>query len=748
MIVKLTSDELSPIEMSVLARWNIKPTLMGVPGVANVAIWGQRERQLQVQVDPAQLKAQGLTLDQIIKTTGEALWFSPLSFLESSKPGTGGWIDTPNQRLGIRHILPITTAEDLAKVSVVDNESLLLGDVATVVEDHQPLIGDAILGDGQGLLLVIEKFPEENALEVTRQVEETIEGLKPGMTGITFDSTIFRPANYIETTISNLSSALIIGAVLVVILFFLLTNWRAALISLIAIPLSLVVAALVLQLWGVTFNTMIFAGLVVALAVIIDDAVVDVEKIAQRLYKHRQDGSDKSARAIIFEASLKMRGAVGYATAIVLLVVVPALFLDGLAGAFSQALVFSYIVAILASFLVALTATPALSLFLMGNGSGGGQSPLTSMLQGLYNGLLSWSVRAPMAAIAIALIVTVIGLAVLPFLRTSLVPTFKETSLVIPWEGAPGTSRPAMTRITSQAMSELRAIPGVANVGSHVGRAITGDQVVGVNEGEIWVSIDPAANYDATVRDIQAVIAGYPGLNREVQTYLPNKMGEVLRENGDTVTVRIFGHEIDVLREKAEEIRQIVAGVNGVSAATVQSITDMPQLEIEVDLEKAQAHNLTPGDVRRTATTLLSGLEVGALFEESKVFEVVVWGVPEVRNSLSDIQELLIDTPSGNQVALGEVAEVRMVPAPTVIERDAVSRFIDVTATVSGASLESVAANIDNSLNSVSFPFEYHAEVLNDSLESQAAQRRLLGITVAALIGIFLVLQAAFRGWA
>jgi Cu/Ag efflux pump CusA len=243
------------------------------------------------------------------------------------------------------------------------------------------------------------------------------------------------------------------------------------------------------------------------------------------------------------------------------------------------------------------------------------------------------------------------------------------------------------------------------------------------------------------------VISGYPGLARDVHTYLPEKMGEVLMEDNNTVTVRIFGHELDVLRDKAQEVRQVIAGVDGVVTAQVEGLIDRPQLEIEVDLVKAQAHGLSPGDVRRTAATLLSGLEVGALFEESKVFEVVVWGVPEVRNSLTDVKELLIDTPGGEQVTLGEVADVRIVPAPTIIERDAVSRFIDVTANVSGRALDAVAADIDNRLDQVVFPLEYHAEVLNDVVDQQAAQRQLSGLILAAAIGIFLLLQAAFRSW-
>jgi multidrug efflux pump subunit AcrB len=284
MIVGLSSSDLSPIQMGVLARWNIKPRLLGVDGVANVAVWGQRERQLQVLVDPEQLQAKGVTLQQIIESTGEALWVSPLSFLESSSPGTAGWIDTPNQRLGLRHVLPIITPEDLAKISLSDSKELRLGDVASVVEDHQPLIGDAVVNNGPGLMLVIEKFPGANTLEVTRDVEAALEALRPGLGNITIDSTIFRPANYIEQATGNLTTALLIGAVLALLaLFLLMWNWRTAAICLLVIPLSLVAATFVLYLRGATFNIMLLAGLVIALAAIIDDAIVDVEHIARRL---------------------------------------------------------------------------------------------------------------------------------------------------------------------------------------------------------------------------------------------------------------------------------------------------------------------------------------------------------------------------------------------------------------------------------------------------------------------------------
>src|SRR2546421_3172427 len=294
MIVGLSSQQVSAIEMSVLARWTIRPALLSVPGVANVAIWGMRDRQLQVQIDPAKLRANHGTLDQIGSTTGNALWVSPLSFLNASTPGSGGWIDGPQQRLEVRHILPISSPNDLAQVNV-EGTKLRLGDVANVVEDHQPLIGDDVLNNGSGLLLVIEKFPGANTLDVTRGVEAKLTELQPGLSGIQIDTGIFRPASFIELAIYNLTRSLLIGFLLMaLVLFALHYHWRVTLISLVAIPMSLLAAGLVLSLLGATLNMLVLAGLVIAVGIVVDDAIIDVENIVRRLRQHHREGSDRS----------------------------------------------------------------------------------------------------------------------------------------------------------------------------------------------------------------------------------------------------------------------------------------------------------------------------------------------------------------------------------------------------------------------------------------------------------------------
>ena len=754
MMVRVTSEDVSPIEMSVLARWTIRPRLMGVPGVANVAIFGQRERQLQVQVDPERLRNEDVTLAQVIERTGNALWFSPLTFLEASTPGSGGFIDTPNQRLGIQHLLPIETAEDLAQITLAGQSgtALRLGDVATVVEDHQPLIGDAVDPEEQGLLLVIEKFPEANTVEVTRGVEDALATLGPGLAGIEFDTTVFRPATLIETETNNLGMALLLGLIFIVLLiagFFF--DWRTALISAAAIPLSLIVAVLVLHLRGETFNTLVFAGLVIALGIIIDDVITVVDTIKRRLGQHRRAGSEASTARIILDASAEARGPIIYATLIILLAAVPIFylgFMGGLASEFFRPLALSYALAVLVSTVVAMTVTPVLALLLFERGSGGlKESPVVNWLQRSYGSGLSRIVRTPNWTYIAVGAAVVIGLAVIPALGQSMRPEFEERDLLISWDGAPGTSRPEMSRISALASEELRSIPGVRDVGAHVGRAITSDQVVEINSGELWVSIDPAADYDATLASIQTVVNGYPGLSHELRTYSDKRIGEVLTGTSHDIVMRLYGPDLGVLRQKSEEVFEVFSATKGVVNANIDIQPKQPQVEVEVDLAKAQQYGLTPGDVRRSASTLISGIEVGNLFEEQKVFEVMVIGVPQTRHSLESVRQLLIDTPNGEQIPLSDVADVRVVPNLMSVKHDAVSRYIDVTANVAGRDMSSVVGDIEAGLAAVSFPREYHTELLGEFAERQGAQQRLLGFGIAAAIGIFLLLQAAFSSW-
>ena len=747
MMVGVESSNVSAIQMSLLARWTIVPRLMGIPGVANVAIWGQRDRQLQVQVDPERLRDNDVSLLQILETTGNALWVSPLTFVEASTPGTGGFIDTPNQRLGVQHLSPITTAEDLAKIRLEDTpgRNLLLGDVASVVEDHQPLIGDAVLNGENGLLLVVEKFRGADTLEVTRAVEAAIDSMRPGMTGLQFDETVYRPASYVERSIDNLAVSLVAGAALLLLaLLALFFQWRTALIGLVAIPLSLLSALLVLRALGESFNAMIVAGLVAALLLIIDDAIGDIDRISRRLQSEREEPSGKSTAALVLESILAVRGAAFYATLVVALAAVPLFFFNGVYGAFLPSIVVAYLVAIGVSMAVALVVTPALCLLLLAPSSRERRgSPILGRVQRGYEITLARIVdKVRLAYLGVA-VLAVAAVATTPFLSQSLLPTLNETELLIGWDGPAGTSLPEMNRITTLASKELRSIEGVRNVGAHVGRAVTADQAVGINSGEIWVSIDPEADQSSTLAAVKNVVAGYPGLFREVETFSEQRVHDVLAGVEEDIVVRLYGEDLGVLNNKAAEVKSALASIEGLSGERVLTPPVEPTLEIETKLDAAEQYGIKPGDVRRTAATLLSGITVGSLFEQQKVFDVVVNGTPATRNSLSAVEQLLIDTPTGH-VRMTDVADVRIVPSPGVIRREGVSRYVDISASVQGRGISGAAQDVERALQQIQFPLETHPAVL--TAEGQPLGR-LLGLALGAAIGILLLLQVAFGSW-
>lgn len=747
MMIGLSSDSVPAIRMSVLARWTIRPRLLGVPGVANVSIWGQRERQLQVQVEPERLRDAGISLHQVIETTGNALWASPLTFLEANTPGTGGFLDTNNQRLGIQHLQPITRAGDLARVPIEDQRGtrLRLGDVARVVEDHQPLIGDAVLTGGPGLLLVIEKFPGANTLEVTRGVEEALEALRPGLSGIRIDPTIYRPATAIEGGRHNVAVALGIAAILMTLALFALgRTWRRTLVVLAGVIASLVAAAGVLQLSDTTIDAIVLAGLVMALVVVIDEAVVDVDRVVQRMRERPDGDGHPSVPAAIGSAALEMRGAMLYALAIIVVSIVPLLVLHGEPGAFFPPMVRSYLIAIAAALVVSLVVTPAISAVVLR--APGEDPPPPTWLQRRYERVLARVVLSARPGYALLAGALALGLLAVPFLRRTALPPFADADVVVHVDAVPGTSLPEMDRIVSRASEELRGIPGVRNVAAHIGRAVSSDQVVDVDAAELWVSVDPSA-VGSVVRRVRTVMGGYPGLAARVSTYPTDRIADVLADPSRPLVVRVFGQRAGILNAKAEQIRGLISGVDGVVGARVERRPVEPTIDVRVDLARAQEYGIKPGDVRRAAATIVSGIAVGSLFEQQKVFDVVVWGAPEARDSLTSVRNLLIDTPGGGHVRLGEVADVHVAPAPTAIVHEDISRYVDVTAGVSGRGVGEVIADVERRLEGVRYPLEYHAEVLQDSSGAQAAWRRLVAVAVAAAIGVFLLLQAAFRSW-
>ena len=752
MKIGLTSDELSLIDMSLVAYWKIRARLLRVPGVANVPIWGERLHQYHVQADPQRLRAHNVSLTSLQEQTAKNLDVGSLvSWSDAGEVGTGGFIDGPNHRFNVRHVFPVITTTDFAQVTIenANGETLLLSDVADLVIDHQPLMGDAVINDGPGLMLIVEKLPWANTLEVTRGVEEAIETIRPGLSGIEIDTTIFRPATFIETSIDNLTKALLIGALLVILVIgAFLFEWRAALISVVSIPISLVAAGVVLYLRDTTINVMVLAGFVIALGVVVDDAIIDVENIVRRLREQRREGSRKPTAAVVLEASLEVRPSIVYATLIIFAAMAPIFFLTGLTGAFFQPLAFSYVLAVAASLLVALTVTPAMALMLLSKAPlKRRQPPLVRWLQRRYENALSRIIHRPLWAYAAVGVTVVAGLAVVPSLGQSLLPSFKERDFLMHWLTKPDTSGPEETRISVRACRELRTIPGVRNCGSHIGNAMLGDEPYGIYFGENWISVDPNVDYDKTLAQVQEVVSGYPGLVRDVQTYLKERIREVLTGSSDEIVVRIFGDDLGVLHEEAEKVLATMEEVDGLVEAKIELHADVPQVEVEVDLAAAERYGVKPGEVRRASGIFLASEEVGDIYRGGKAYDVHLWSTPETRHSLTDIRALPIDTPRDGQVPLDQLASVRIAPTPNTIERENVSRRLEVSANVQGRDLGSVARDVEDRIEEMDFPLGYSAQVLGEYKERQAAQRRMLLFSIGTAIAIFLLLQVSFRSW-
>lgn len=848
MMIGLSSKTMSLMQMSVLARWTIVPKLTGVPGVANVATWGQRDQQLQVLVDPQTLKDKNVTLDDIITSTGNALWYSPLTYLEASTPGAGGFMDTSNQRLTVMHLFPISTPEQLAQVvldvspsgttttttapagsssggttagtggttttgtsvpadgvgelntpvlaagnlatvaattkstsssktstkssttssSTSSTESsttssttsttvapLRLGDVATVVQDSQPLIGDAALSSGPGLLLVIDKSPGADVRQVTKGIEDAMRALQPGMTGVTVDYNVFRPETYIDSGLGNVEAGLAIGGVLLLIMLAaFLFSWRQVLTGAMTLALALVVTELLLRAMGYTFNWLTIAGTVLGLAASVDVVASAIGSIQNGATgDDGADGADGAATpapegraAQIIGTARAIRTDAIYSVLVALAALLPVFSITGSAGPIVRALALPFALTIAAATAASLVVTPALALMLTAKRPAR-EAPFVRWLKRPYERAVAWMMRVPAPAYVFAGIFVVAAIGLLPFLGTDLVPTLKDTGAMVEFNAQAGTSLTEMSRVVDRAENELKAIPGVKGVGGEIGRAVLGDQIVNVDSSTLWLNLDGTKNYQTTMDAIQNVVSGYPGIDADVVTYPGAQLSAAAPGEKNELTVRLYGEDFDVLRSKAAAIGAMAKTVKGVTAADVQTVEDEPGVDIEVNLAAAERYGIKPGDVRREAAALLSGLTVGSLYEQDKVFDVVVWGTAAVRTDLDTVRNLLLDTPSGRTVKLSDVASVSIGPNPAVVLHDQASRMIDIHVNVSGRSAGDVADDIEGGLSKISLPLEYHAELLSSSERTESMELWIIVLGVAAFIAILLLLQSALDGW-
>ncbi len=734
--IGVSSGVLSQIELSELVRTTIRPRLLAVPGVANVTVWGLRDKQLQVLVDPARLHSQGVTLDQVRRATSEA-----------AAQAAGGFLDSAQQRLAVRQVTALSTPEALAAATLrgPGGAALRIGDVAEVTSGHAPPIGDAVINGHAGLLLIVEKQPTGNTLALTHAVEAALLALRPALRDVDIDPAIFRPATFIEQSLHNLRSALGLGCGLVIfVLFLFLRDLRSAVISLTAIPLSLLGATLGLWLLGGTLNTLFLAGLVIATGEVVDDAIIDVENIRRRL---AEATGSQSAIQVVLAASLEVRSSVVYASLLVCLVFLPVLVLDGVAGSFFRPLALAYILSIATSLLVALTVTPALCLVLLPAAAQRktAEPPLVSWLRAGYRRVLTPLLARPRAALVATLGLATCGALIVPLLGDEFLPEFQERDFLMHWIEKPGASVEASRRSTLRISRELMAIPGVRSFGSHIGRAEVADEVVGPNFTEHWISLDPQVDYADTVARIRAVVAGYPGVFRDVLTYLRERMKDVLAGAPGAIVVRIFGPDLTTLRQQAEAIAAAMASLPGVVDLKVEPQVLVPQVEVRIRAERAALHGLSAAQIRQSVSTLLAGEKVGEVYAAQQPLPIVVWGQPGIRSDVTALRSLLIETARGVQVPLRELADVSTAAAQSEIKREGGSRRIDITCNVRGRDLGQVARQVESQVAQHRFPRGYHPEFLGELAARSRARNQLALWSALAFLGCLLLLYLDFR---
>jgi len=761
MQVGMTSKSISMMDLSAIAQYTIRPKLMAVPGVANVAIWGYRDKQIMVEADPTLMAEDGVSLDTLMSGAADAVDSGELKYTYGAAVGSLGAVTTPDQQLSVRNNQPIDSPAQMAGVPLQRAKNgtfITIGDVADVAYGYPTLAGDAVINGGQGLMLVIEKFPDANTIDVTNGIDQAFAQLRPGLAGIYVDPDIFRQASFIETAIHNLTLAVVIGCVLVVfVLIIFLFQWRAALVSLLAIPLSLSAAVIVLDLMHTTINTMILAGFAVAVGVVVDDAIIDMENIVRRLRERAREreaaGRTITPLQLVLAASMEVRVAIFYATLINIVAVVPVMVVGGLTGAFFEPLAIAYSLAVLASMLVALTVTPALGLMLLPSARLGEKDPpLMRVLKRGYGSALSPLLRGGSRRWLFPLVTALAiagGLFVYPHLGQDLFPTFKEPDFLMHFVTKPGTSVQEQDRMVANLQRQVLKVPGVTDAGSHIGQALLGEEVSGVNFSETWLSLSPNANYDQVQNDLRAIAASYPGVFSDVQTYLHERIDEVLT-NGTTedVAVYIEGPDITTLANLGNQIAAQMGKLPGLDDVQPAPLEFIPEADVTVNVAAAARYGLSPGDVRRDAAVLMASEPVSTISTPNELTVVAVWSTPATRNSLRDLEQLPIDTATGGHVPLGQVATIALAPTPSQIIRENSVRMTEVDANVAaGHSLSSVAGEVKALIAAEKVPAGYTLSLQGEIIEREAAQQRLIWYGIAALVVILLLLQAAFRGW-
>lgn len=745
LVVGLTSAKRSLMDLRTLADWTVRLRLLAVPGVTDVQVFGGDLRSVQVQVHPDKLIQYGLSLADI---------------LTAARQATGvrgaGFIDTRNQRIVFQTEGQSLSAAEIARTVVVSQGvgRVALGSVADVVFAPDPPFGAAVIEGRPGVILNVSEQYGANTVQVTKAVDAAINELRPTLTaeGVTLHADLFRPANFIDTSIANVRSSLILGGILVIVVLFLfLFNLRTAAIACTAIPLSLLTATLALEQLGLSLNTMTLGGLAIAIGEVVDDAVIGVENIVRRLRENRRLKFPRTEARVVFDAALEVRSAVVYATLAVILVFLPILALSGVAGRLFGPLGVSYILAVSASLVVAMTVTPAMAMLLLANRQREETDPpVVRWSRGRYERFLGAITARPRTVIAAAVIFTLIGCAALPFFGSSFIPELKEGHYIVHMNTAPGTSLDESVRLATRVDAALLRIAGVRSVSQRIGRAQRSSDTWGTHYSEVEIDLEPLSGEqsDRVQAEIARTLTGFAGVNGSVKTFLTERIEETLSGYTAAVAVNIFGDDLDVLDQKAAEVTRVLGGVPGATGVQVQSPPGLPQLTIRLRPADLQRWGLDPVGVLDLVRAAYQGDVVGQTYQGNKVFNVIAIFDTTSRGDVARVGELPLRTPGGTYVQLKQVADVFAAAGRYQVQHEGARRLTTVTANVTGRDVASFVADAKAAVaRGVKLPAGTYISFAGAAEAQASSQRDLIVNALVAGVGILLLLSVVTRNW-
>jgi len=733
------SDSLSPMELRDLVEWTVRPRLLSVAGVARATLFGGERRRIEIRVRQADLVARGLTLSDI-ETAVRA----------TSSVRGGGFVETAAQRIVVELHGIAVSADQIAASALIlrSGPALTIGDVADVIEAPTPQFGDALIMGRPGVLIALASQFGANTVSTTQAVEQALMELRPGLDakGVSMFSALHRPANFIETALAGIRDDLITGAVLITLVLLAMTrNLRVAFIAFVSIPLSLLVAVLVMALSGQTINTMILGGLAVALGVVIDDAIIGVENILRRL----RIRSDRLPRDVVFEAAVEVRAPVVYATFVLALTMVPVLLLTGLQGAFFAPLAFAFLSAVLTSLLVAITVTPAMSYLLLKDAPVIGEPAVLRVIRQAHAELVTVLCRLPWTASAVTIALGLAAIVGFTQFGAELLPAFRERHYVLQVNGPAGASIPWMRQTGTRIAADLLAIDGISTVEQQIGRAESGEDTFPPNRSEFHVelkAVDAQAE-EAVLAKIRAVLESYPGIGSEALTFLGDRIGESLSGETAAIAVGVFGPDLDVLDEIAKEIAAVIRGVPDAVDVQVGSAPGTPAVIVTLDPARLALRGVSATDAFDAIEATYQGRIVAQIQDAERMTDVALTVPSRLVNDPEAIGALQLHSVTGGVVALREIANIELADTRATISHDGGRRRQVVTANAGTRDIAGLARSIQSAVaRQVDLPADVYLEYTGAAEGQAAATGELITNIGFAMIGIVALLVLALGG--